>query len=414
MAPWKVSAVVMPGHRWHPGVGSMIWLMDETRSGTLTFTEVPAPLATGADTPNTLSGEPAKARGWRPGAVLLAAALVAGAVGGGVTSRLIDDGNSSPAVTSSLGGAGTGSLAKVTDIQQVLAKIQPSVVAIRTQAFQRGRLYPSQGAGSGTILSADGEVLTNAHVVDGATSIEVFFNGETEGRSADVIGVDSSTDVALVKIRDARDLPAASLGRSGDLRVGDSVVAIGNALDLGATPSVTEGIVSALNRSIDAPGESLSGLIQTDAAINQGNSGGPLVDAQGNVIGVNTAVAGDAQNIGFALAIDNVKPILDDLRANPGRDSSSPPSASRAVLGVTLGTDASGSGAVVAQVASGSPAADAGLRGGDVITAMDGQDIASSAELIAKLRPHKPGDTVSVTWSRQGSQHTARIQLASS
>src|SRR5436309_14143850 len=174
------------------------------------------------------------------------------------------------------------------------------------------------------ILTADGEVLTNAHVVDGATDIEVTLIGERTARAADVVGVDTTADVALIKIRNASGLPTVKLGSSADLRVGDSVVAIGNALDLGATPTVTEGIVSALNRSIDAPDESLAGLIQTDAAINPGNSGGPLVDAKGEVVGIDTAIAGDAQNIGFALAIDNVKPIVDDLRADRGQQSASP------------------------------------------------------------------------------------------
>jgi putative serine protease PepD len=223
--------------------------------------------------------------------------------------------------------------------------------------------------------------------------------------------------VALIKIRGASGLPPATLGKSGDLRVGDSVVAIGNALDLGATPTVTEGIVSALNRSIEAPGESISGLIQTDAAINPGNSGGPLVNASGDVVGMDTAVAGDAQNIGFALAIDNVKPVADQLRANPnksGGTSSAQPTTQRAVLGVSLQNDASGSGAVIGQIAQGGPAAKAGLRAGDVVTAVDGKDISSSADLVAALQSHKPGDSVSITWSRQGAQHTAKVQLAAS
>jgi putative serine protease PepD len=245
----------------------------------------------------------------------------------------------------------------------------------------------------------------------------VTLNGESNSRTADLIGSNPNEDVALIKIHDASNLPAATLGKSADLRVGDSVVAIGNALDLGATPTVTEGIVSALNRSIDAPDESLSGLIQTDAAINPGNSGGPLVDAQGDVVGMDTAVAGDAQNIGFALAIDKVKPVIDDLRANPNKDSngssSSASQAQRAVLGVNLADGGSG-GALVAQAAPGSPADQAGIRAGDVITAVDGKDVSSSADLVAALRGHKPGDSVSVTWSRQGSQHTAKVQLAGS
>lgn len=403
--------------------------MDETRFDTLTFEEPPAappgtgepaywgsaPAAPAPPGPPTAPAEGHAPRRWRPGAALLAAAVLVGGAAGGVAGRLSDSGASTPATVSRMpAGPGSGTLAKVGDIQQVLAKISPSVVAVRTQAYQRGTFYPTQGAGTGTILTADGEVLTNAHVVAGATSIQVTLNGETQGRTADLIGADTAADVALIKIRNASGLPPATLGKSSDLRVGDSVVALGNALDLGATPTVTEGIVSALNRSIEAPGESISGLIQTDAAINPGNSGGPLVNASGDVVGMNTAVAGDAQSIGFALAIDNVKPVADKLRANPDKSgTSSQPVAQRAVLGVSL-LNGSGPGAVIGQTAQGSPAAKAGLRAGDIVTAIDGKDIASAADLVAVLQTHKPGDSVSITWSRQGAQHTAKVDLAAS
>jgi S1-C subfamily serine protease len=278
---------------------------------------------------------------------------------------------------------------------------------VRTQAYQRGRFGPSRGAGSGTILTADGEVLTNAHVVEGARTIEVFLNGEENGRAADLIGMNSAEDVALVKIRNASGLPTAELGRSADLRVGDSVIAIGNALNLGATATVTEGIVSALNREIQAPGVDLDGLIQTDAAINPGNSGGPLVDAQGRVVGVDTAVAGDAQNIGFALAIDNVKPIIEALRA--GKGTTSTVAGQQAFLGVTL-EDATG-GAGVAQVVDGSPADDAGLRAGDVITKVDSTTVSSSADAVSAIRSHEVGDTVTITWTRNGRTMTGKAEL---
>ena len=344
---------------------------------------------------------------WRPGAALLAAAVLAGGVAGGVAGRLTDD--RSPAAITTIGGAGTGSVAKLTNIQQVLARIQPAVVSVQTQLYQQGRFGPSRGAGSGAILTADGEVLTNAHVVEGARTIQVTLNGEKEGRAADLIGMDPSNDVALLKIRNASGLPTAVLGRSADLRVGDSVLAIGNALNLGATPTVTEGIVSALNRSIEAPGQSLTGLIQTDAAINPGNSGGPLVDAQGRVVGVDTAVAGDAQNIGFALAIDNVKPIIESLRA--GKGTSSTVAGQQAFLGVTL-EDADG-GAGVAQVVSGSPADKAGLEAGDVLTKVDSTSVSSSAQAVTAIRSHKVGDTVTLTWTRDGRTMTGKAQLAS-
>lgn len=157
-------------------------------------------------------------------------------------------------------------------------------------------------------------MLTNAHVIEGAASVTVTLNGETTASVADVIGSDSAADVALLKIRNASTLPIVSFGSSANLTVGDNVLAIGDAVDLDGGLTVTEGIVSALDRSISATGINLTGLIQTDAAINSGNSGGPLVAADGKVVGMNTVVAGDAQNIGFALVIDGVTQIMSELR----------------------------------------------------------------------------------------------------
>ncbi|MDQ1375793.1 MAG: hypothetical protein QOJ09_3131 [Actinomycetota bacterium] len=351
-------------------------------------------------------------RRWAPGLAMLMAAVLVGGAAGGVVGRITDgERGATPVTTAAIGGVGTGSLAKLGDIQQVLARIQPAVVSVQTQLYQRGRFFPTQGAGSGTILTADGEVLTNAHVVEGARTIEVTLNGENAARPADLIGMNPTADVALIKIRNAKDLPTATLGRSADLRVGDSVVAIGNALNLGATPTVTEGIVSALNRSIDAPGESLAGLIQTDAAINPGNSGGPLVDAQGRVIGMDTAVAGDAQNIGFALAIDTVKPIIDQLRAGKGATSTTAASsAGQPFLGVSLQDTTGGAG--VADVVTGSPADNAGLQPGDVVTKVDGTSVASSSDMVAAIRTHKVGDTITITWTRNGHTMTGTAKLA--
>jgi putative serine protease PepD len=336
-------------------------------------------------------------------------ALVAGALGGALAGRAASR-TDRVVVTTALGGKGTGSIAKAGDIYSILAKIQPAVVTIRTQAFQQGDFFPSQGAGSGSILTADGEVITNAHVVAGATTINVYLTGDTKPHPADLVGADTTRDVALVKIRNASGLPVATLGKSADLRVGDGVVAIGDALDLGATPTVTQGIVSALNRSIQSRTESLSGLIQTDAAINPGNSGGPLVDAQGRVVGMNTAVAGNAQNIGFAIPIDSAKPIVDALRAHPSTAGSTP-STSRPLLGVSVTDDQSGAGALVQNVVSGSPADGAGIQSGDVVTSIDGQSISSAADLIAITQSHKPGDQLTIVYSRGGTDHTVKVKL---
>ena len=379
--------------------------MDDT--STLVETWPPLPWEPAAPTlplpPPAASSPHSPRRGGRT-AALVAAALVAGGVGGGVVARVTD---SAPAAARTPVAAGTGSLRQSTDIQSVLAAVEPAVVSVRTQAYQRGRYYPTSGAGTGTILTADGEVLTNAHVVSGATSIRVNLPGETQSRAADVIGIDAAHDIALIKIRDASGLPVATLGKSGDLRVGDSVVAIGNALNLGATPTVTVGIVSALDRSIEVPGESLTGLIQTDAAINPGNSGGPLVSARGEVIGMNTAVAGDAQNIGFALAMDTVKPVIETLRKGGSTSATTAPTA---YLGVS--TEAAPDGALVIEVVAGSPAATAGLQVGDVVTSFAGTPVSSGEELVAAVQGRKAGDSVTLTWMRGGVRRSAQVLLA--
>ncbi|HEX4901737.1 MAG TPA: trypsin-like peptidase domain-containing protein, partial [Acidimicrobiales bacterium] len=199
----------------------------------------------------------------------------------------------------------------VVDVGAVLSAVEPSVVSIET----RSSIAEGQaGAGSGIVLTADGLVLTNAHVIAGLNEIQVgLFGGERA--PATLVGSFPEADVALIQVEGRDDLVPATLGSSAELDVGQEVIAIGNALNLGGRPTVTRGIVSALGRSLSAEGITLSNLIQTDAAINPGNSGGPLVDAAGQVVGVNTAIIGDAQNIGFSIAIDTVKPLIEEIRA---------------------------------------------------------------------------------------------------
>ena len=219
----------------------------------------------------------------------------------------------------------SSSFAKPADIQEVLAKVEPAVVSIDTEAVVHGGDGTVQGAGTGMILTSSGEVLTNNHVIAGASVVTVTLFGQTNPLAARVIGTDPGQDLALVQIDDANGLPTVQLGDSNTARVGDDVLAIGNALALAGGLTVTQGIVSSKNRSLTATSEitgkseNLSGLIQTDAAINSGNSGGPLVDSSGQVIGMNTAVAestrgnAPAQGIGFAIAIDTIKPLLAQL-----------------------------------------------------------------------------------------------------
>ncbi|HZQ27858.1 MAG TPA: trypsin-like peptidase domain-containing protein, partial [Acidimicrobiales bacterium] len=174
------------------------------------------------------------------------------------------------------------------DLKGILAKVEPAVIDIRVTA---GR---GLDEGTGIVITADGYALTNAHVVANGSQITVRIPGTTQSRPATLVGADSAHDIALIRITGAGGLTTATLGSSAAVQVGDDVVAIGNALGLGGDPTVTRGIVSALNRTLG----NLNGLIQTDAAINPGNSGGPLVNSAGQVVGINTAVAGDAQNIG--------------------------------------------------------------------------------------------------------------------
>jgi S1-C subfamily serine protease len=367
--------------------------------------------------PFAASGEPRPRRSWLVAA--LVGALVGAVVAGGIVYATRDDSPAPQAVTF---GRNSSRFAKPHDIQGILSRVQPAVVAINTRGFQQDEFFnvvPSQGAGTGMVITADGEALTNAHVVGNASSIKVkLANGET--KDADLVGTDPVADLALIKIRDAHDLPTVPLGLSSRLRVGDSVVAIGNALALPGGPTVTEGIVSALDRTIGTRSDRLEHLIQTDAAINPGNSGGPLVNADGEVIGVNTAVLQQtgsdavAQNIGFAIAIDTIKPRIEDLRTGNGASaflglSTTPVDDS---VRARFGLDTS-KGALVVNVTPGSAADRAGLREGDVILGIGGAGVSSANDLTAAVRKHKPGDRVELRWKRGTDDLSATVDLGS-
>ncbi len=295
--------------------------------------------------------------------------------------------------------------------------VAPAVVSIETKGIDtsgfRG-LQPAEGSGSGIVISDDGLVLTNAHVVRGATSITVRFSDRTE-KSAVLVGSSVENDVALVRVQGASGLSAAQLGSSASLQVGDDVVAVGNALALDGGPTVTAGIVSALGRDISDQDVSLEGLIQTDAAINPGNSGGPLVNAAGQVVGMNTAIIQNSNNIGFAIAIDRIKPLIDEIKSGTGQF------APKTFLGVSTQTvDAEvqaayglsvSAGAIVVGVQAGSPAENAGLEAGDVIVKFDGASVASSEQLQKTVRAKKPEDQVVIEWKRGDQTRTATIVL---
>ena len=304
----------------------------------------------------------------------------------------------------------------------VSQRVKPAVVQVtseqtRFDLFNQPFTVPG-GVGSGVIYDQDGYILTNYHVIAGAESLRVSL---PDGRSfpADVVGTDPQTDLAVLKI-DGEDLPTAPLGDSNKLQVGEWVVAIGNALALPGGPTVTVGVVSALNRTVQEPGEGgragpfLFNVIQTDAAINPGNSGGPLVNLAGEVIGINTLVAGttqsglQAEGIGFALAISTVKPLADEIVATGQvthpyigiRYTQLTPA-----IAAQLGIEGATSGAVVIEVVGGSPAEDAGLQPRDVITEIDGQPLTTESSLAEIINTHRPGDTITLTVVR-GSQPT--------
>jgi S1-C subfamily serine protease len=304
------------------------------------------------------------------------------------------------------------------DIRQLLARVGPSVVSIEIGQAS-GADVVGVGAGSGVIISAGGLVLTNAHVVDGADTITVKAADGTT-MPADLVGTAPENDIALIQVRDGRGMVPATLGDSDALQVGDEVVAIGNALNLGDTPTVTQGIVSAKGRTLEAGENKLENLIQTDAAINRGNSGGALVNAAGEVIGINSAGIPSGQNLGFAIEINAVKPLIDTLRNGDG------PVEVRPFLGVST-VDVGDlevadrdrfritatSGAVVVTVQPGSAAAEAGVQEGDVITTFEGSPVPGSAELRELIRAKSPGDVVRFQVDRRGEPQSIEAKLGS-
>ncbi len=300
------------------------------------------------------------------------------------------------------------------DVGKIVAQISPSVVKVSVDISNAQG--SGEGVGTGIILTADGQIITNAHVVADATKVRVVLSGQSEPVDATVVGVDVGNDLALVKI-DGKDLPVMQLADSSGVKVGDPVVAMGYALDLEGDPSVTAGIISALNRSMITENGALNGLLQTDAAISSGNSGGPLVNANGELIGINTAVAtggtsNTATNIGFAIATKEINQIIDKLRAGEGTTGTNQRAEGYLGIGVQDRTDG-GRGAIVSQVQADSPAGKAGLQQGDVVTSVNGEAINGQGSLIASIRDAAPGDKITIDYERDGKQMTATVTLDS-
>jgi serine protease Do len=299
------------------------------------------------------------------------------------------------------------------DVVAAIGKVEASVTNINTIRFERDaflHVHPARGIGSGFIIDDKGHILTNHHITAGSREIEVAL---TDGRAFEgkLVGSDPANDLAVVKI-DTRDLPVAELGNSSELRVGQTVIAIGNPFGLVGGPSVTVGVVSALNRHILAE-RVYENLIQTDASINPGNSGGPLLDLGGMVVGINTANIPGAQGIGFAIPINTAKAVLDDI-VKYGR-------VTRPWLGV-IGLDVSrevgrrfnlttGSGILVMQIIPDSPAERAKLQSGDVIVGIGDKRLDSMEGLQREIRTRRAGDGVSLVVVRGSEEGSVRVTL---
>ena len=294
----------------------------------------------------------------------------------------------------------------VKDVSDVVQKVRPSVVGVITESFQT---YSTSSTGSGIILSEDGYIVTNNHVVEGGDSIAVTLDdGETY--AAELIGTDVKSDIAVLKI-DAQNLPAAEFGDSSQVEVGEAAIAIGNPLGLNGT--VTAGIISAVDREIQV-GSSNMVLLQTDASINPGNSGGALLNEYGQVIGVNSAKISseDSEGLGFAIPINTVGPIVEEL-IDRGYVSGRPLTgiSGRNVSALTAAFYNIPQGILVDQVAPESDAAAKGLTAGDVIIGVDDIRVENISDACTLRDEHKAGDTMKLTFYRQGFTHEINIQL---
>jgi S1-C subfamily serine protease len=366
------------------------------------------------------------------GALVLLGAGVG--LGHGLSQPASNSAASSPSVGSPAHGSpqsGSSSGSAATDVSAIASKVDPGLVDINTTLSYQDE----QAAGTGMVLTSSGEVLTNNHVIDGATSISVtdIGNGKTYG--ATVVGYDVSDDVAVLQLNAASGLQTVSIGNSSSVSVGQSVVGVGNAGGTGGTPSAAGGAVTALNQSITASdegndtSEQLQGLIAMNADIQPGDSGGPLVNQSGQVIGIDTAGSSSFQvqssgGSGFAIPINTAIGVAKQIEA--GQGSSTIHIGLTSFLGVEVQPTSSGgfssgfgqgsaqaSGVAVAGVVTGDPADEAGLTAGDVITSLSGTTITTPSDLTAALIADHPGNTVQIGWTDEsGQSHTASVQLA--
>jgi len=340
------------------------------------------------------------------GAVL---GLVAGAVSGAVAGSLLGGGaGSSPVEFEAVQigeTAGETPAETSTQVATVANSIARSVVMVW------GEADAGVSTGTGVVMSSNGDILTNAHVVEDASVVRIRFMFETEPRDAEVLASDPGNDLALLRVA-ATGLEPATLAAPGSVRIGDPVVAIGYALDLDGGPTVTSGIVSAINRTIPSGDGALDSLIQTDAAISSGNSGGPLVNLRGEVVGINTAVyRGDLQsavnNVGFAISSEEILSVLPQLRARARGEVRT-----EGFLGVGVERRSDGGqGAIITSVQPDSPADEAGIVTGDVVLSVDGAPIDGQIGLVAAIRDGSPGQVVEIVILRDGERVTLTATL---
>jgi S1-C subfamily serine protease len=376
---------------------------------------------------------PPPRRGHKRGLIITGAvALAAGAAAGGLIGSM----------NHGVIGTATATSNTVLSARQIAQRVDPALVDIVSTNSTTG----SEAAGTGIVLTSNGEILTNNHVIRGATSLKVTDVGNGKTYAATVVGYDASDDVAVIQLQNASGLTTASLGDSSSVQTGDAVTALGNAGGKGGTPSVASGSVTDLNQSITASdegsgvSEQLTGLIQTNADIQPGDSGGALVNSHGQVIGMNTAASTGfqfqdqsgsqgSQEQAYAIPIDKAESIASQIES--GNGSSTVHIGDTAFLGIeTTGSSSgsgsdgfggfggqgtgSGTGVTIAGALSGSPAASAGLTAGDTITSVGGQSVSSATDIQQVLNKYHPGDKISVQWLDQsGQSHSATVTLTS-
>jgi S1-C subfamily serine protease len=372
--------------------------------------------------------EPPRRHHGRTALGLTATAIVAAGVGAGAAIGLSSG--------SSTGSNATSTSKEVLSTSQIASRVDPAIVDVTsTLGYQQ-----ATAKGTGIVLTANGEILTNNHVINGATSISVTDIGNGKTYKATVVGYDESHDIAVLQLSGASGLTTASTGDSTTVGVGDRVVALGNAGGRDGTPAVAAGAITALNQSITASDESsgsseqLTGLLQTDANIQAGDSGGPLVNEHGQVIGIDTAASSGYQfggggfgdggfggsgssgtgstTQGYAIPINTALSIAKEIEA--GQASSTVHIGATAFLGLEIASSQSGfyQGVTLAGTRPGTAAAEAGLGQGDVVTALDGKSVSTGTDITKILVGHHPGDKVSITWTdTSGQSHTATLTL---